>query len=81
MCLAIPAPVVVPDNAAQQAVIELGGLRKTISTALVGEVAVGDYLLVHVGYAIGRIDPVAAQHTLDELAAIRALEQRHALFD
>ncbi len=81
MCLAVPALVVETLNAVQQAVIELGGLRKTISTALVGEVTEGEYLLVHVGYAIGRIDPLAAQQTLAELKTLRELEKRHALFE
>lgn len=63
MCLAIPARVVevLPG---QQVMIDLDGLRKQVSTALVGEVAVGDYVIIHVGYAIGKIDPDEAERTL-----------------
>ncbi len=49
----------------QQAVIDLSGVRKEISTALVEEVSVGEYVIVHVGYAIGKIDPAEAQRTLE----------------
>ena len=63
MCLAIPTRVVelLPDS---QAVVDLGGVRKTISLELVEGVAVGDYVIVHVGYALTRLDPVEAEQTL-----------------
>lgn len=63
MCLAIPAKLVEirPNN---QAVVELGGIRKEISIALVPGVVVGDYVIVHVGHAIGQIDPEEAERTL-----------------
>ena len=63
MCLAIPARLVelLPHD---QAVVDLGGVRKSISVALVSGVAVGDYVIVHVGHAIGRIDPEEAARTL-----------------
>ena len=56
MCLAIPTRVVelLPDS---QAVVDLGGVRKTISLELVDGVVVGDYVIVHVGYALTRLDP------------------------
>lgn len=71
MCLAIPVRIVevLPD---QQAIIELSGLRKEISTALIDSVAVGDYVILHVGYAIGKLDTAEALRTLamfGELAA------------
>lgn len=63
MCLAIPALVVaLHDNA--QAVVDLGGIRKEISVALVADVQVGDYVVVHVGHAIGLIEPEEAARTL-----------------
>lgn len=63
MCLAIPARLVElrPDD---QAVVDLGGIRKEISIALVDGVRVGDYVVVHVGHAIGTIDPEEAERTL-----------------
>ncbi len=71
MCHAIPAEVVeVMDGA--MARVDVSGARKTVSTALVGEVAVGDYLLVHVGYALGRVDQEEAAETLRLLEEIGA---------
>jgi len=63
MCLAIPAKLV-ELLANEQAIVNLGGIRKEISVALVPGVAVGDYVIVHVGHAIGRIDPEEAERTL-----------------
>jgi hydrogenase expression/formation protein HypC len=63
MCLAIPARVVeLPE--AEAAVIDVGGVQKRISLALVDGVAVGDYVIVHVGYALTRLDPDEAERTL-----------------
>lgn len=63
MCLAIPARVVEkPDE--ERAVVDLGGVRKEISLALVDGVAVGDYVIVHVGYALNKLDPEEAAKTL-----------------
>ena len=67
MCLAIPTRVVelLPDN---QALVELGGVRKAISLELVDGVALGDYVIVHVGYALTRLDPDEAARTLALMA-------------
>lgn len=63
MCLAIPARVVqLQDD--QQALVDLSGVRKSISIALVPQAKVDDYVIVHVGHAIGLIDPDEAQRTL-----------------
>ena len=45
-------------------VAEISGLKKTISTALLEDVKVGDYVILHVGYALQKIDPEEAQKTL-----------------
>ncbi|ERV81029.1 hydrogenase assembly chaperone HypC/HupF [Pseudomonas aeruginosa BL04] len=50
------------DN--DQALVDLGGIRKEISLALVSGAQVGDYVIVHVGYALGLIDPEEARRTL-----------------
>ena len=76
MCLAIPTQVedLLDDD---MATVNLGGVRKAVSLALVDGVAVGDYVIVHVGYALNRIDPAEAERTLAlfaELAAFRAGE-------
>ena len=63
MCLAIPARVVeLPED--DVAVVDLGGVRKRISLLLVEDVAVGDYVIVHVGFALSRLDPEEAEETL-----------------
>lgn len=71
MCLAIPARVAeLLDN--DSAVVELGGVRKEISLALVDGVSVGDYVIVHVGYALSRLDPEEAEKTLQLFAELGA---------
>jgi hydrogenase expression/formation protein HypC len=69
MCLAIPA-LVVERKDGDAAVIELDGVRKEISLALVPDTRVGDYVIVHVGYALTRLDPAEAQRTLELFAQI-----------
>jgi hydrogenase expression/formation protein HypC len=63
MCLALPARIV-ECLADDMAVIDLGGVKKEISLGLVEDVGVGDYVIVHVGYAIAKLDPVEAEKTL-----------------
>lgn len=74
MCLAIPARVIALFGA-DRARIELSGVQKEISIALVEDVAIGDYLIVHVGYAIGKLDPEEAAVTLATFAAMRATHE------
>lgn len=73
MCLAIPCQVVelLPD---EQATIEVSGVRKAVSLALVEDVAPGDYVIVHVGYALSRIDPEEAAATLAAFAELGELD-------
>lgn len=63
MCLAIPARVVALPGPTE-AIIDVDGVRKRISLALVDGVVVGDYVVVHVGYALARLDPAEAERTL-----------------
>lgn len=74
MCLAIPARVV-EIAADDQAIVDLGGVRKDISLALVEDVKVGDYVIVHVGYALTRLDPEEAEKTLALMAEAGLTEQ------
>ncbi|HMA30993.1 MAG TPA: HypC/HybG/HupF family hydrogenase formation chaperone [Casimicrobiaceae bacterium] len=67
MCLAIPARVVELVDPGQ-AVVELGGVRKRISLALVDGIDVDDYVIVHVGYALTRLDRAEAAATLALMA-------------
>jgi len=63
MCLAIPARVVelLPG---EMACVEVGGVRKDCSLALVDGISVGDFVVLHVGYAIQRLDATEAERTL-----------------
>jgi hydrogenase expression/formation protein HypC len=69
MCLAIPARIV-ELNDDGLALAEVGGIRKEVSLALVDDVAVGDYVIVHVGFALSRLDPDEARRTLELFAAM-----------
>jgi hydrogenase expression/formation protein HypC len=71
MCLALPARVV-ELRSDDLGVIDLGGVRKEISLALVEDVAVGDYVIVHVGYALQKLDPGEAEKTLELFAGFDA---------
>jgi hydrogenase expression/formation protein HypC len=77
MCLAIPAEVIelLPGEMAR---VSIGGVSKEISLALVEDVAVGDYVILHVGYALTRLDPAEAERTLallDEATAACAADE------
>jgi hydrogenase expression/formation protein HypC len=77
MCLAIPAEVIelLPGEMAR---VSIGGVSKEISLALVEDVAVGDYVILHVGYALTRLDPAEAERTLallDEATAVCAADE------
>lgn len=63
MCLAMPAEVL-QLLADQRAVVNLGGIRKEISTALVEDLQPGDFVIIHVGYALTKLDQLEAQKTL-----------------
>ena len=77
MCLALPAQVteLLPDESAK---VNLGGITKTVSLALVSDVAVGDYVIVHVGYALSVIDPEEAARTLALFAELEQFEAEPA---
>lgn len=73
MCLAIPSKVV--EIRDKMATIDLSGVRRDVSLLLLPEeAAVGDYVLVHAGFAIQRIDPEAAEEALKLLREIATTE-------
>jgi hydrogenase expression/formation protein HypC len=77
MCLAIPARVIdLPEPG--MALVDVGGVQKLISLALVDDVARGDYVIIHVGYALTKLDPTQAQRTLDLFADAGLTGQRAA---
>ncbi len=79
MCLAVPTRVLSVTD--QQAEVELAGVRRQVSVALTPEVRVGDYVLIHAGFAINVLDEQEAQETLalfEELEEFAAQEQEEA---
>jgi len=70
MCLAVPAEIV--ERQGDAAVADMHGNRVTVSTALVPEAAVGDWVLLHAGFAIQRLSPEQAKRTWAVLADLEA---------
>ncbi|OIQ67546.1 hydrogenase-2 operon protein HybG [mine drainage metagenome] len=66
MCLALPVKVIATGlgPAGDAALVDLGGIQKEISIALLDDVQVGDYVILHVGYALSKLDPEEAERTL-----------------
>ena len=62
MCLAVPVQVVSIDGS--EAEVEIGGVKRKVSITLTPDARVGDYVLLHTGYAISVIDEAEAQETL-----------------
>ncbi|RJQ74513.1 MAG: HypC/HybG/HupF family hydrogenase formation chaperone [Desulfobacteraceae bacterium] len=65
MCLAIPSKITRIDG--QTAVIDVTGVQRQASLMLLEDVQVGDYVIVHAGFAIARLDAAAAHETLELL--------------
>ena len=80
MCLGIPAQIVeLTDPESGIAKAEITGVRRAVSVALCPEVEVGDWVLIHVGFALSRIDEHEARETLAMLERMGELydqEQR-----
>jgi hydrogenase expression/formation protein HypC len=75
MCLAVPLRVIEIEG--KMARVESGGAQTRCRVDLLGDVAVGDYVLVHAGLAIGRLDEEEAQETLRLLRQLdRPVEKR-----
>ena len=76
MCLAIPTLIKSIDG--QRAQVEIGGVSREISMALTPEAQVGDYVIVHTGFAISVLNQKEALETLEMFAQIAALEGEDA---
>ena len=74
MCLALSAQVVSIDAAGDSARVALGEVKSEVSLALVDDVAVGDYVLIHVGYALNKVSEAEAQKTLALFAEAGLIE-------
>ena len=73
MCVALPVRIVeLREN--ELGTVDLGGVRREISLAMVDDVQVGDYVIVHVGYALSKLDTEEAERTLRLFAEISAMQ-------
>jgi len=73
MCLAVPGQVVtIEDDPLRTAIVSFAGATKSVSLAMVPEAEVGDYVIVHVGFAISKLDEEAARRTLQAYADLAA---------
>lgn len=78
MCLGIPGRIVARDDAGPlpMGTIDFGGIRRAACLAYVAdEVAVGDYVIVHVGFAIAKVDEAEAQRTFEALRVMEQLDE------
>lgn len=76
MCLAIPARVNAIDPETDMARVAVGEIEKEVSLALVEDVTIGDYVLVHVGYALNKISVEEAEKTLAMFAEAGLLAEQ-----
>ncbi|UWU83367.1 HypC/HybG/HupF family hydrogenase formation chaperone [Bradyrhizobium yuanmingense] len=74
MCLSVPAMIakILPN---EMALVSIDNIRLEISIALMDELDVGDWVLVHVGYALAKIDPAEAKRTLELLQELASAAQ------
>ena len=80
MCLAIPGRVeeITSDGLIRMGRINFGGVVKRVCLDYVPEIAVGDYAIVHVGFAISKVDEATAQETLEAFRTMGVLDEELA---
>lgn len=80
MCLAVPGQVktIFEENGTRMGKVNFGGVVKEVCLAYLPEIQVGDYTIVHVGFAISQIDEAAAQETLRTFEELGMLEDELA---
>lgn len=75
MCLAIPVRICqLLEN--DEALADAGGIEKTISLALLEDIKVGDYVMVHTGYALSKLDTMEAEKTLQLFSEMSSMKQK-----
>jgi hydrogenase expression/formation protein HypC len=77
MCLAVPGRIaeIFEEHGTRMARLDFGGIHKTVCLAYLPDAVVGDYAIVHVGFAISRIDEASAQETLRHFRELGILEE------
>jgi hydrogenase expression/formation protein HypC len=76
MCLGVPGRIcaVYDEHGTQMATVDFGGVTKTICLAYVPDAEVGEYAIVHAGFAIARLDEASAQESLSLMRAAGLLD-------
>lgn len=81
MCLAIPGKIVeIIDEENRIAKVEVGGVRRGVNIGMLDDVKIGDYVLVHVGFAMSKIDEKQAAETLRTLQELGAYQEEFDQF-
>lgn len=81
MCLAIPGKIVeIVDTENQIAKVEVGGVRRNVNIGMLDDTKIGDYVLVHVGFAMSKVDEKEAQETLRLLEELGSYESEFEQF-
>lgn len=79
MCLGIPGRIVelhdAPEGGLPMGIVDFGGVRREVCLAYVDPIKVGDYAIVHVGFAIAKLDEEEARRTFDVLREMSQLEE------
>ncbi len=78
MCLAVPGKILSieePESGLRQGEVSFGGIRRTVCLVCTPEAVAGDYVLVHVGFAIATVDEAEARDLLEELRRLGDLEE------
>ena len=84
MCLAIPGKIVeIVDEENRIARVEVGGVKRNINIGMLdeGEVTVGDYVLIHVGFAMSKVDEKEAEETLRLLREMGTYEEEFKQYE
>jgi hydrogenase expression/formation protein HypC len=81
MCLAIPGRIVeMVDEAGGIAKVDVSGVRRNVNIALLDDAGIGDYVLIHVGFALSRVDEKEAEETLRMLQELGSYEPEFEQF-
>lgn len=76
MCLAIPGKIVEMVDAENQiAKVDVGGVRRNVNIGMLDNISVGDYVLIHVGFAMSKVDEKEAEETLRLLQDLGSYEE------
>lgn len=83
MCLAVPGKILNTEecNGMRSARVQFGGITRQISLAFVPEASIGDYVMVHVGFAISRVDAEEAERTYQLLETMGSLDDELSQVD